>query len=260
MARFTSGWVKVYRELLGSDIASHPTRLSLFIHLVAMANLEETWVDWKGKPRICPRGSLVTSLRELAQVTGADRGMIERQLKYLALRDTLVVESETRGSFITIKNYSEYQDNQTVDVTKVRRGSDTDTATHAATDTASIEEINNIRTKEERNNTSAEPSNLVPLKPAVSNALVRISSEKQVAISADLIKSWADTYPKDFLDMELKKARSWILANPQKSPKKGWGRFFNSWFDRGWEKYRTTLKSNPSAISVDDLNDLLGAS
>lgn len=114
--------------------------------------------------------------------------------------------------------------------------------------------------KEKEEDICSEPSNLVPIKPPSSNALISISSNQQVAISTDLIKSWADTYPKEFLDIEVKKARSWIIANPHKAPKKSWGRFFNSWFDRGWEKYRTTLKSNPSAISVDDLNDLLGAS
>ncbi|WP_413581066.1 hypothetical protein [Bdellovibrio sp. HCB288] len=120
------------------------------------------------------------------------------------------------------------------------------------------EEDKDKEQEEDKEYISAEASNLVPLKPA--NAVVTISSNKKVEIKTDLIKSWAETYPKEFLDMELKKARSWILANPQKSPKSGWGRFFNAWFDRGWEQYRKTLKSNPSAISVDDLNDLLGAS
>lgn len=107
----------------------------------------------------------------------------------------------------------------------------------------------------------AEPSNLVPLVPKKGDLVtIKISTESQVDIPRNLVLSWADTFPKEFLDIELKKARSWLLANPHKAPKKNHGRFFNNWFNRGWEKYRTTLKSNPSTISADDLTDILGAS
>jgi hypothetical protein len=111
VARFNNGWIKVYRKLLDSDIAVNPIRFSLFVRLMGMANLEGTWVQWGAQPRLCPRGSLVTSIRELADKIGADKGSVERQIKYLALRDTIVVETETRGTFITIKNFELYQDN-----------------------------------------------------------------------------------------------------------------------------------------------------
>lgn len=114
--------------------------------------------------------------------------------------------------------------------------------------------------KKRREENSAEPSNLVPLTPSVSKAIsIKISENHEVEVPRVLIGSWADTYPKEFLDLEIKKARSWLLANPHKSPKTNFGRFFNSWFNRAWEDYRKTLKSNPTQITVDDLNDLLGA-
>lgn len=77
-------------------------------------------------------------------------------------------------------------------------------------------------------------------------------------IKIDLIKSWAETYPKEYLEMELKKARSWILANTHKAPKSNYGRFLNNWFNNGWEKYRKTLTSNSTQATVDDLMNFMG--
>lgn len=80
---------------------------------------------------------------------------------------------------------------------------------------------------------------------------------KQVEIPNTLVQSWADTYPKEYLELELKKARSWLITNPHKAPKTNFGRFFNSWFDRGWEKYRQTLKTNPTQLTVEALEEIL---
>jgi len=260
MSRFDGGWVKVYRELLETDIANNPTRLSLFIHLIAMANVEDSWVEFKSKPRICPRGSLVTSHRELCTKTGASRSSIDRQLKYLSLRDTLVVESETRGTFITIKNYSDYQDVNASPGANLRHSRGASGTTGGTTDEASNEELRNKEIKNKEIYISSEPiKSVAEVKPKKELVSFKISNSKSIEISKDLIDSWVDTFPKEFLDEEIKKARSWILSNPHKAPKSNWGRFLNTWFNRGWDRYRTTLKSNPSKITMDDLNDALGA-
>lgn len=77
-------------------------------------------------------------------------------------------------------------------------------------------------------------------------------------IKKDLFQSWAETYPKEYLQMEYKKARSWILANTHKAPKSNYGRFLNNWFNNGWEKYRKTMTSNQPKASVDELMDFMG--
>lgn len=88
----------------------------------------------------------------------------------------------------------------------------------------------------------------------------KISANKEISISQDLLEAWSETYPKEFLSQSLAQARSWVLANEHKAPKTHWGRFLNSWFSRGWETYRVSLKSNSSGnkITLDDLNLLLG--
>lgn len=55
-------------------------------------------------------------------------------------------------------------------------------------------------------------------------------------------------YPdKAFTDREIRKMLGWLKANPHKSPKSkaGWYRFVSTWFERGWEKHRKTIPSNP---------------
>lgn len=259
MARFSGGWIKIYREILGTDIGKHPTRFSLFMHLIAMANVEPTWVDWLGKPRRCERGSLVTSYRELANVTGSNTKMVERQLKYLALRDTVAVESVASGSYITIKNYSDYQDNKTNDVVQksYRRHASVDT--DGDTDGDYKEELRNKEIKNKEEYISTEPKNSVAVaKPKKELVEFKLSDSKTISVTKDLIDSWIDTFPKEFLDEEIKKARSWVLSNSHKAPKSNWGRFLNSWFNRGWDRYRQNLKSNPTKLTLDDLNEALG--
>lgn len=200
VARFDGGWIKVYREIIGTDISKNPTRLSLFIHLVAFANIEETWVEWNGKPRVCPRGSLVTSYRELAREIGTDKGTVERQLKYLALRDTVVVETETRGTFITVKNYSEYQDNKTNIRTVTRHSVDTGADTGTDTDRDSNEESKNIRSKEDSitSEVPKEPLSLVPaVIPIDSKALKKEATERNRIARDAYIQAYRNRYAKD---------------------------------------------------------------
>lgn len=91
----------------------------------------------------------------------------------------------------------------------------------------------------------------------VEKVKIRISMDKQIEVKKELISSWSETYPKDFLDLSLKEMRSWVLANPEKAPKSAWAKFMNGWFARGWERHRTTLKSNPVKITAEDLEAFL---
>lgn len=110
--------------------------------------------------------------------------------------------------------------------------------------------------------TSPEPEkNNLPTQAAKAVDVVefKISASKSISIKKDLIAAWSDTYPKEYLDLSIKELRNWVLSNEHKAPKSAWAKFMNSWFQRGWERYRTTLKSQPTKLTVDDLNEILGA-
>ncbi len=259
MARYNGGWIKVYREVIQTDIAKHPVRISLFIHLIAMANIEETWVQWGDKPRKCPRGSLVTSYRELAKIVGADTKSIERQLRYLALRDTICLESDTRGSFITIKNYCEYQDKK--EKVSHDEGHDRHITADTVGDTVGDynEEIKNIRNKEYKNSSCTVTNELAPEPKAPKKSstltLVTFNSETDLANSLPRkqIERWAALYSdQEFIRRELIKAFGYYENNPTKRPKtvRGWIRALSSWFERGWPRHVSGIKGDNSVSEL----------
>jgi len=119
-----------------------------------------------------------------------------------------------------------------------------------------IEKNKTSEPKESVAEDSANSKNNLPA--TIQKTQIAISENKSVEIKSDLIKAWADTYPKEYLELELKKARNWLVANPHKAPKSNFGRFFNSWFDRGWEAYRKNLPSKPTSTTVDELMNFMG--
>lgn len=86
---------------------------------------------------------------------------------------------------------------------------------------------------------------------------VDLIGEQKIEVDPKLVESWVDTYPKDFLELEFKKAKSWVLANRHKAPKSNWGRFLNNWFSRGWDNYRKTLKSEQVKPTFEEIVELL---
>lgn len=116
------------------------------------------------------------------------------------------------------------------------------------------------RTEQTEQNTTehTEPNKSVAVALKKPEIIFKFSENKNISVSQDLVNSWLDTFPKEFLDEEIKKARSWVLSNEHKAPKSQWGRFLNQWFNRGWEGYRKGLKSHPTKLTMDDLNDIFG--
>lgn len=158
MGRFNNGWVKIHRKAILGDIYSNFTRGGLFTTLVGIANMQESSVSWRGKPKKLERGELVTSLVELSSLGEADRKTVEKHLNYLALRGTIAVEKSPQGVLIKIQNFDFYQ---SVDADGGKRGrtsmdDDMDNGMDNAMDDGvpHIEETKKLRKKKERNKKS----------------------------------------------------------------------------------------------------------
>lgn len=114
-----------------------------------------------------------------------------------------------------------------------------------------------IITSEQKNqNVSTQSANAVDV-VVVPKFKLKLSSTKEIELKQDLVNSWQDTYPKEFLDLSLKEMRNWLLANEAKSPKSQWPRFINSWFRRGWERHRLTIKSQPAKMTLEDFEEIM---
>ena len=109
MARHSGGWVKLYRKAVLGDIGSSFTRGGLFSAIVAMANIQDSIVDWGGRPRKLERGQIATSLSELASLGEVDRKTVLKHLNYLRIRETINIEISSQGAIVTVLNYERYQ-------------------------------------------------------------------------------------------------------------------------------------------------------
>ncbi len=235
MARHRNGWIKVYRASILGDIGSSYIRQGLFDALLAFANLQPSTVDWNGSPRKLERGELVTSLTELASLGDVDIKTVSRHLNYLCKRDTISIEKTYTGTFIKINNFEQYQ-GQDAEGSKL---SPNEWDNEVQTDGIHNEELKNKRKKE------ASP-------PIFSDSFLEPYISK---VSNKVQDSWIQAYQdRTFIEMELKKAVTWIHSSPSDAPKSQYSRFFSSWLARSWEWARKQNRgafSSQSAASVD---------
>lgn len=68
-------------------------------------------------------------------------------------------------------------------------------------------------------------------------------------VSQDLQTTWVDLYGDNaWIILEVKKAYAWVLANPGRAPRANFGRFYNSWLARSWERQRKTTTSTTKKL------------
>jgi hypothetical protein len=109
MGRFSGGWVKISRSLC--DGTYDAIDIGILFWLISNAN----YVDGKalarsGYKRVSvPRGTLVTSVKEMELALGCARGLIRKRLKNFEIEEIITIETTNAGSIITICNYDKYQ-------------------------------------------------------------------------------------------------------------------------------------------------------
>lgn len=109
MSRFESGWIKFHRRAVEGDIGSSGIQLAVWTTLLCWATRFESSVRWEGQQRVIPPGTVVTGNRELAGRLKFSKSSVYRAIAALRARDSIRTESGTRGTLITICNWSTYQ-------------------------------------------------------------------------------------------------------------------------------------------------------
>lgn len=132
------GWIKLHRSILNWEwYADMPTRV-LFLHLLLSANYKNQ--VWRGQE--IPRGSCLTSLRELAKQTGLTVKQVRRAMANLERTHDVVSKRTQLCTVISLCNYETYQSS------KEDEGTQKGTQEGTQKGTATIErrkEIKNIR-------------------------------------------------------------------------------------------------------------------
>lgn len=100
-----NGFIALHRSLLSWGWHSDPATLSVFIHLLLLANYEPK--EWKGVQ--IERGQLVTGRKALADQTGLSEQSIRTALNHLKSTGEITIESTNKYSLITIVNYRKFQ-------------------------------------------------------------------------------------------------------------------------------------------------------
>lgn len=133
-----AGWIKLHRSLLEEDWYKDVNMRLLFIHCLLSANYEPT--EWKDMT--IPRGSFVTSIRQLAEDTGMSVRNVRTCLERHKQRHKLDTNSGTKYTVVTICDYDRYN-GQTMQADTIADTKVTQTATLYRED---IEKIENIST------------------------------------------------------------------------------------------------------------------
>ena len=101
-------FIKLYRRFLKWEWADTPNMVSLFIHLLLLANYEDK--EWHGVT--IQRGQLVTGRMALAKIVGISEQQVRTCLARLQDTGEISLESTNKFTIITICKFDSYQQSE----------------------------------------------------------------------------------------------------------------------------------------------------
>ena len=101
----TKGFIKLPRSLLSESWARNPQSLSVAIHLLAMANLEDNKLFNGAR---LGRGQVLTSVRKLAKISGLTERAVRTALRTQQVTHFLTQQVTHRFTIITICKFDIY--------------------------------------------------------------------------------------------------------------------------------------------------------
>lgn len=104
-----SGWLKLHRALSDHPIASDAQSLSVWIHLLMLANHVETKRQINGRIVTLAPGQLIASRKSLSAKTGVQESKVERVLKMLQNEQQIEQHGTSKYRVISIVNWRLYQ-------------------------------------------------------------------------------------------------------------------------------------------------------
>ena len=119
MAGEGTGWLSIYRKIENSWLwEDRPfARGQAWIDLLLQANYKDKKTFSKGELVEVKRGSFLTSDKELADRWGWSRNKVRGFLDVLVEEHMVTLERTTKGTSLTIENYSFYQNQGTTEST-----------------------------------------------------------------------------------------------------------------------------------------------
>lgn len=104
------GWIKLHRNLLQWEWYKDQNTKSLFLHCLLKANHRD--IKYQGK--LIKRGQFLAGRSEISALTGISEQSVRTSINRLKSTGELTSTSTSKGTLITIVNYSDWQgDNET---------------------------------------------------------------------------------------------------------------------------------------------------
>ena len=104
-----NGYIKLHRTFKDWYGSKDPDRVSLWIHLLLLANHAPNKWLFKGTPCLVNRGQFITSRISLSEVSGVSQSKIQRLLVEFAKDAQIEQRTSSTSRLITILNYDKYQ-------------------------------------------------------------------------------------------------------------------------------------------------------
>lgn len=263
-----SGYVRIYRQLLGHHAFRNDAEAMAFAWMVLRASWRDVRVRYKGQSVNLSRGQLAVSVRDLAENLDRPKGWVERLLTRLKNETMVETRAETGVTVITICNYDEFQ--------AISDDAETPAGTHDRTDAGQPQDTEQRREIRERSNRdiynagarensddAAPVEDLFPAPPAAPEPPVT-KLKRQPKNAHALPDDWepvltpaaqavVDGWPPGELPRQLASFRDHAADKGRTS--KDWQAAFRTWITNaeGWRKDRKNGQSgqNRSAPRTD---------
>lgn len=196
-----NGFIVIHRKLLEWKYAQFPYAVALWVYLILKAN-------WKPSYFLgveIPRGSLATSLHNLADATGMEVHTVRKWLKRFEEEGQITRKSTNRFTIINITNYAAFQD--IPDDWYSKQDSNQSSKQDGNQDSnQSSKQSSNNRTNKQSNKNNKE-------------------TNKQIKDSLGAGSFEKNNFP-DLKDVAAQVSKEHLGINPEK--------FFNYYDERGW--------------------------
>lgn len=189
-----SGYIRLYRSLMGHPAFANDSEAMAFAWLVAKAQWKATQQRYKGQCIKLKRGQVAVSQRDMARALDRDKSWVNRLWKKTTREAMIEAEVNHGVTIITILNYDKYQHSsdqcEPADEAGVRREKfDLEPAANQRRTTEQEREI-----IEEENQVAREPNGKKVAKP---KPQIEFSDEESImrAVREDLRDAMPSGYP-----------------------------------------------------------------
>lgn len=103
------GWIKLHRKIKDNKFYPNPNALAIFLELLIRASVTEKTFYWKRQKMHLKPGQCLVGEKELGETFGLSRQTARYWLNELFLDQAIDIKKTTKGSIVTINNWSKYQ-------------------------------------------------------------------------------------------------------------------------------------------------------